>query len=160
MHGRILQISKNPIPEENYIDECRYCDHWILSRFDYIVDMYTSDSKERREEIEYILEGVAGIKYDPAECTLTVTDKEAFFRPAYHTFMSKLYELENCSLEAFASLRSEMPFFELQNAFEDEFALYVDDNEEMDGVLTLSAWMRYRKNGDKVYLGSVLDYHR
>lgn len=139
MHGRILQISKNPIPEENYIADWQYNDHWILSRFDYIVDMYTSDSKERREEIEYIFKGVAGVEYDPVECTLTVTDKEAFFRPAYHTFMSKLHELANCSLEAFASPRLELPFFQLQSAFDDEFALYVDDDGERDGLLTLSS---------------------
>lgn len=162
MHSRIIQISHEPIAEEDYLDEYRYVDGFVGHIADYVSE---SDRASDIDWLENCLNGAIEVSKDKS--FFWVTDKAKYFERKFEGFQEYARKLSGFTLEDFAgdgearewgeSLDSVM--WKLRSIYDDEYAFYVDDGDEYAGIETLDSFMRRAVNGDKYYLGATFDYH-
>ena len=167
MHSRIFQISKNPI--KDMITEDRYYDNFVGNIADYVD---TPQKRYRKGDIESFLKASlhdVAIFTDDNE-KFTITNKTAYFEPLYNAWKMNLGLLQDITLNQFSDEdhkpTNEDPFstlgmlhFRTESSYNDEYGVYVDDNDEYAGLQTLTSFMRHTKNGETYYIGSVIDYH-
>lgn len=155
MHSKIFQLSQTTIPEEEYISDMDFVDHW----FTYSIADYTSNS-DRAEDIKWLKDVYdgKGISFgtDDGGEYIIIVDKALYFQNGFSAFQNMLKVLQNASLEEFASSRTSMAMHQLNEAYDDKYDFYVD----FDGyVQTLDRFIRENSDGGKYYIGATLDYH-
>ena len=155
MHSRIFQISSKPIDEKNYINEDRYYSHdtgFVGSVADYVV------ASNEPSDYEW-LNSQPGISVDLRNMTFKLVSKEDYFRASYKDFKDHLAEAEQMTFEDFICGRSTKTFVLLANSYEDRYAVYVDDIDECNGLITLDDFVRNSENGTVWHLGATINYH-
>ena len=150
MHATVYQIAKTPVKKDDYITDSDLPD-WFWEKMDY-ADVVDEPYATKR----CVCTGErAGLHFDPDRRLLTVKDKTAYFKDKYDDFKTHVAKLADCTLEEFVEGAPCMSVYCVQQAYDDEYDLYVYDEE---GVLeTFDEWLRY--GGDSAYIGAVLDYH-
>ena len=155
MHSRIFQISSKPIDEKNYINEDRYYSHdtgFVGSVADYAV------ANNEPSDYEW-LNSQPGISVDLRNKTFKLVSKEDYFRASYMKFKEYLAEAEQMTFEDFICGRSIETFVALTNSFENIYAIYVDDIDECNGLITLDDLVRNSEDGTVWHLGATINYH-
>lgn len=153
MHSKIIQISREPIKKDNYIDESRYYDHWFVGSIaDYVSDL---DDNCRTALCKNL--SCDAFELDPVANTLSIISKDAYFKPKYDAFKAKLQEISQWEYEDYREPHYEVSW--LADLYDDKFGFYIDDNGEFAGLETLDAFMRRAEDGDIYYIGALLDYH-
>jgi len=161
MHSKIIQISEKPISKRSFVSESQYYDDFVGRIADY-VDELREDY--RCDCVKSCLGGDAFVVAEDGK-SFEVVDKDSYFRPRYDQFMKTLNDLKDATLEDFAgsSLRPHYEFSYkvslMASSYEDDYDIYVDDNGEKYGLIPLDQFMRYAQNGEKYYVGNVIDYH-
>ena len=156
MHSRIFQLSENHIPNEDYISNAEFIDHWFL----YSVADYTNDATDRSEDIEWlksIYDG-KGLNFgvDEGGEYVIVADKVIYFQNSFYAFQNMLKVLQGATLEEFISSKTSMGVYQLNEAYDDKYGFYVN----VDGYMqTLDHFVRESSNGKKYYIGATIDYH-
>ena len=111
MHSRIFQLSETTIPEEEYMSDTDFVDHW----FTYSIADYTSDS-DRGEDIEWLKDVYdgKGISFgaDEGGEYIVIVDKALYFQNGFSAFQNMLKVLQNASLEEFISSRTSMAMYQ------------------------------------------------
>lgn len=152
MHSRIFQISKQPIKEEDYIDESNYYDHWFTNS---IAD-YVSDNCNRNEDIKWLKDASKGIIFgnDENGGYFIIESKEEYFEDAFKKFKELLGKVADCTIQDFVNGIHEM--WLLKTFYEEKFGFYVD----LDGeLLSFDSFIRYCAIEEKYYIGGTIDYH-
>ena len=161
MYSTIYQISKNPIKENDYIDESRSYDMGFVN---HIAD-YMNDEIDRDDEIidlKECLKDIAEFEGDK----FTIRNKEAFFKDKYTMWIKSLKLLEQMSFETFASLEGGRCYYDLicqknlsDGFFDYKYGTYFTDNGEDFDYATFEKFMRRTQNGDVWYIGKIYLYH-
>lgn len=155
MHDKIIQISDEPIDEDDYIDESKFYDHWFLVNIaDYIQDV---PSSERRSVIKNFLDR-PGLKYNHNKDTLTIIDKRLYFEYKYDEFKKCIEEIREWSIDDFSSNDPNFIFIKLKDMYEDKYGTYIYDTKDRC-LYCLDEWIRDSDDGDVFYVGNVIDYH-
>ena len=158
MHSRIIQLSKEPLDEYEWIKESDYYGSWFVGSIaDYASDI---DEGDRERQMKSWLGdfGSRGFKYDEKDMTLTVVDKGKYFMAKYSAFIDAAKKVQAATLEQFSGYDLDHMFYQMREAYEDKFGIYIDGGNET-GLITMDEFMRYAKNGDVFYCGGILDYH-
>lgn len=156
-HSRIFQISENPITEKNLIHESNYDENFVGQIADYVQAI---PYKEKDiEDLKWLQNCVEGIEIDLEARTLVVTSKEKYFEKKFETFQNIAEEISCFKIQDFINPSSHNKFQDLQEAFNEEYAFYVDDNYENIGLATLDTWVRNAEEDKPYYIGQVIDYH-
>lgn len=154
MHSRIIAASEKEedlceISEEDFHDN-----HYVKRISDYVADIKNDDDTPARWL------DLSGLVYDEGDHTLTIKDKEEYFRGKYVEFMEALKELEAMRLEEFVGDRTYVPMITLKYAYDDEYGVYLYGLDYFGGGLcTLDHWVRSMPNGTTIYIGNMVDYH-
>ena len=158
MHSRIIQLSKEPLDEYEWIKESDYYESWFVGSIaDYVSDI---DEGDRERQMKSWLGdfGSRGLKYDEKDMTLTVVDKGKYFEAKYSAFIDAAKKVQAATLEQFSGYDLDRMFYQMREAYEDKFGIYIDGGNET-GLITMDEFMRYAKNGDVFYCGGIVDYH-
>lgn len=154
MHSRIFQISKNPIPEDEYITDDKYFDNFVGAIADYVM--------QSTDEDKIIFQNIPGILYNAEENTITIENKHVYFADSYKNFKKQLQILSDITEEEFCqNHQTDLSYhmFLLNESYDDKYGIYIDDDYEEYGLMTLDDFIRHCKNGNTFYLGAVIDYH-
>lgn len=157
MHGKIFQITKEKYNESAWISSDDYYDHWFVGA---IAD-YVSDDVDRKECIEWLktsLNGAINIRGN----ILTIVDKGKYFERKFAEFREQLDALTKISAEQFMGNEPsdiDMTVYRLKEAYDDKYGYYVDDCGEWGGLGTFDDFMRRSTNGERYYIGGIVDYH-
>lgn len=160
MHSRIFQISEKPIYREDYIDEEKYYENFVGEIADYVDDM-----TDRESDIDWLkmhLENTGSAKFDGDK--FTIVNKAEYFKPKLKEFLSAMKQIvadlnDDQAVFYDGGYKFDLSVYNMQSAYEDKFAFYVDDNGEYAGLETLDSFMRRVNNGDTFYIGATIDYH-
>jgi len=162
MHSRIYQISKDPIPEEQYLTEERYeGDAFGPGLMNGVVDYVSSDT-DRSSDVFWLKELLGDAVAFDGDTSFTIISREAFFRPHFEEFMDAVNSLKNATLDSFSRHDWEnlgSTLYRLKSAYSDEYGMYVDDGGKQFGLATLSDFFRSAKEGETYYIGATFDYH-
>lgn len=162
MHGAIIQISKEPIGEDNSINVDKYYNGtFVPEHADYVRKMTDS---ERTAEITSLDSWLREIDCGKIEDdVLYVTNKENFFKEPYENFNQTLESLnQRNDFKTFVKgYTMEWAIRRLGVVFNGLHSYYVDwnDDEATDDALTLTDLFRELNDGDKIYIGELIDYH-
>lgn len=159
MHSRIFQITKERMPENEWISADDYYDHWFTRE---IAD-YVDDDVDRESDIEWLLNCYDGV-FERNGNQIKVVNKIKYFEKKYDEFIRLLNELKYMPIEAFAGNETEKcqtsyKMYSLESAYNEKFGFYVDDCGEWAGLDTFDSFMRTTENGNVYYVGGVVDYH-
>ena len=157
MHSRIFQLSRDPIPEEDRINESSIPDWFYQSVAD-----YTDADTDRAADVRWLLDTHRRCMMpgrEPESIAFPADAKQRYFQPNYLRFMDAVMELSNISLDAFIGLTPKgisHPMFELNSAYNDKFGFYIyyDDN-----LWTMDEWMRETDLREPFFVGGTVDYH-
>lgn len=154
MHNRIIQVSKKPICESDYITEDKYYDHW----FTYQIADYVSGDVDREEDIEWFKSASAGIVVDKDEHGhyFMISDKEKYFKGQFNEFNRILSELNGITINDFIN-NIDYKAFILRNSYEDKYGFYIDEDD--DNMSSLDSFVRHGEINVKYYIGGIVDYH-
>lgn len=156
MHSRIIELSLEPIKEDDMIaaSDIIYDEDstFIGAVADYVVD------SDRDNDINWFTEYVSNSH--PAEY---VDDEEAiifkdgfeisFFKKRFESFVEKA---KNITLEEFAK-DTNLECYKLKCLLEDKYSFYVWFEKRL---ITLDSFIRgYLETNKKYYLGGTIDYH-
>ena len=157
MHGRIFQISKEPIEKDDYIEESNYYDHWFTNS---IAD-YVDGDTDREDDIQWLKDCYAdsGLSFeiDDGGEYFIIEDKVKYFAKRFDVFQKTLKELQDITLDDFASGKCGMYMYTLKSTYDDEFGFYIDSEDT--SLETFDSFIRHSDNGAKFYIGATIDYH-
>lgn len=157
MHSRIYQISKNPIPKCDYIEESNYYDHWFTNS----VADYVNGDTNRDDDIKWLKDCYEnkGLSFgvDGDGEYLIVEDKIKYFSVNFENFQNALKELSEATLDDFMSGECGTSLYRLKESYDDKFDFYVECED--CGCETFDGFMRYAIVGAKYYIGATIDYH-
>jgi len=152
MHSMLIQVKQDePFEEDELNNESDYYDSFVGGIADYVDKKENSERKEYIERLKYRLEGAA--KVNVKKGIITIIDKAKYFEGAFKNFKKLLVDLNEMTVEDFASNMDTM--HDLDRTVNNRFETYIDDGY----YDTLDNFMRCANNGDKFYIGSVFDYH-
>lgn len=158
MHSRIIQVSKNPIPKEDLISESYFSyDHWFFHIADYIADI---PANEWQEEYESFLGNYldSHIKINYKRNSLKIKDIGSFREKKRKLLAEKAKKLL-ARLETPGEDYS-MALYQLNGTNNDKLGVYIVlEDEYHDSLETLDEWLDSVADGEKYYLGAVIDYH-
>lgn len=157
MHGKIFQIERDPIYEDDYIDE-NFIPEWFVWSIADSVE--TNEGSERTEAINWLmnsaLDSVAYIDGDKLTFNGNIN---RYFESKFSRFTEKAANLAMASLYDFSHTEKlDSMLDELSQAYSDRFGFYVYDSTE-DSILPLDKFMRRVSPGETYYIGGVVDYH-
>lgn len=157
MHDRIFQITTKSVPEDNYISEVDFGDHWFVGA----VADYVNNDADREEEIELLRKtleetNIAAFK-EHNSFTLLPDAKKTYFRDAYIRFVRAVGAVISTTLEEFMAKEISDKMFAINQSFSDKFGNYVSSDEF--GTITFDNFMRKAEIGTRYYIGGVVNYH-
>ena len=158
MHSKIIQISKEPIEEENYISESDYYESFVGSIADYVADLEDDEVESEKRDFISSLEKRGIVKGDNGN-EFTIVNKTKFFEGLYEEFVSHVQKLADATLEAFCNGKLDDAMYCLNTSYKNKYDIYIDDKGEWYGLVPLSEFMRSVNNGETFYLGGAVDYH-
>ncbi len=151
MHSRICQLSQKPIDKSDYITEDMFYDDFVGTVGDYVQESPTG----RKEDIEWLMAIIEdyGAIYNSSEESILfpIGFKENYFKESYE----KLKEaVQNMSLEQFASDSIIVSTLKLLIDSKYGFYIYTTHWQTLDNFVRCEL-----KEGEKYYIGGILDYH-
>ena len=155
MHSKIFQVSKTPISKKDWIYADMYLESFVGRVADYTDDI---DDAARKVWLEN-LSRVPGLSVSNVSEQLMIVSKEEYFREYYKEFKEMIDKLSKVSLRDFCEAHQsfELNAFRLQSSISDEFGYYVDIDEGYP--MPLQDYVRCCDDGDKLYIGGIVDYH-
>ena len=156
MKSYIFQISKEPIRKDTVPISLR--------RYDCMVGTIADRVDRIRREDQYYagLNSLArhpGIKLDPKHNTITLTSRKEYFERKYQKFKNSLMNLERLPLESFCRDPLNLDLYKLMDAHNNKCGVYLDDNDESNGLLTADNWARRCEENIPYYIGTAFVYH-
>lgn len=151
MHSMIIQFSLSPIYEDDYMTEDDFIDNGFVG---WIADYVNSDI-DRDDYIQWFLDFVEpyGIEYNSED--QSVIFLPGFKRKYFEERLQKLKDyVQNLSIESFAS--DIFVSSDIQKLVEDEFGFYVYEDGDL---MPFDYFVRTLSEGQKYFIGGVLDYH-
>lgn len=147
----ILQISNEPIDEEDYFEEFEL-DGFVPLVADCVIK---TKSKKRSDYLqELLISSGGGIKKEGNR--FIIADKQEYFMDKYERFTEILNELKT-SIETFIGndglVLSDLHY--LNQAFDQKYGYYVVDENQWR---TLDSFVRESKDGTAFYIGSIFEY--
>lgn len=162
MHSRIFELSTEPIPETERLDEDSVPEWFCMSVADYVDNI---EDHQRIGEIEWFASqfGDACEKDPKTEVfTFAPSAKELFFKARYAAFKELGGKLAATTFDEFVSNRLDSEFgmnmYLFKQSCDDRFGFYVYDRDSSD-LVTLDTWMRSIDTSCPYYVGGIVDYH-
>lgn len=158
-HSVILQISKQPIKEEDYFcaDSYYYDDggNVIGNAVDYIRDLSLTEMQEELKSMEFFQH--KGFAIDAKERTLTIVSKAAYFEEKYAKVQKACQEMLDMGMDGFIEPHAAFVIMNIGYYGNDDYGLQLS---EYDGSCdSMDYFMRVAHEGDVYYIGAVIDYH-
>lgn len=153
MHGTIFQLEEKPLRfEEDFA-----CEEDFYEGFVGIIADYVSEDVDREEEINYFVTylGKYGITYNSEEQSIIFPKgfKEEYFSARFFNLKKFVEEL---TLEEFSTDSTKV--WILKNLINEKYGIYIYSRQS--SWITFDEFVRYNlKEGQKYYIGTVLDYH-
>jgi len=159
----IYQISKEPIPEENYIEEDSFCENFVG-----VIASHVSADTDRKENINDLYSELKeyGVIYNPEEDSIIFLEgfKEKYFAARFEKLKKAL---QSMSLKQFAS--DSFAIFEVMNLIEQKFGFYICVESPLQkddfGTFYTRTWQSLDsfvrdelEEGEKYYIGGTLEY--
>ena len=164
-HGKILQVSKQPINKLDYFaaDDyyySDYCGNAIGSGVDYIMDM---DDEEMQDCLEWLEQfpdyySESAIKFDAKARTMTIISKAEYFKQRYEKVKEACQQIIDNGLESFVrpSILHDA-LFDIEYYGNDRYGLQISEYE--GDTTCMDTFMRNANDGDVYYIGAVIDFH-
>lgn len=154
MYGKIIQVSKQPLNADDYVEESAFYDNFCGWIADYVDDEV--DSQVRDEVISGFLKVFGNdviIRYGNDQISFKVNDgwKEKYFSQQLQ------YIKDYIQLATVESMMNGFTQYELEKHISDPFGTYI--YEEGYGLTTLQVWLRYMAPETPYFFGAVIDYH-
>jgi len=175
----LFQVDYAPIEEEDYLTEdALYPSDYISSNFvgsiaDSVEAMDEEDEKTCLDNLKDALEIRGGIEVDTENRTITITDKDRFYKVKYDALMEYIKDASELSLDQYSLSKRvlftdndkeirDFTFVDIRNEIErltfgDKWGIYLCSDD--DGYDTVDDFIRYLDNGTTLYIGQVFRYH-
>jgi hypothetical protein len=152
MHSRIFQITKEPIPQDEWLTHDDIVDTWFIGEIaDYVAE------SDRAEDIAWLKETTKGVfevldEGDQIKIKFLPGGKKEHFGERFHDLKEAVEQL---TLEQFCN--DGMEEYNIRTLVLDRFSFYVYDDER--GLIPLDTFIRRGEEGIEYYLGGTVDYH-
>lgn len=157
MHSKIFQISREPI--ETYKEANDYLDTGFMAVADYTDDISNSDRSCCIDRLSKYLGDGADIK----DNVMTIKDKKTILLKKLQSFRRTLLLLQSITEDDFCSpvfsggeRGIDSLMYHLNESFSDKYGFYVDID---DLPIPITDFLRNTENGERYYIGAVIDYH-
>jgi len=153
MHGTIIQLEEKPLRfEEDFVCEEDFYDDFVG-----VIADYVSDDVDRDVEIQYFIKDLEkyGVKYNAKEQSIIFLEgfKEKYFE---ERFIKLKEAVQKLTFENF--IKDTLEVWKIKNLIDKKYEIYIYSSES--SWMTLDEFVRYNlKEGQKYYIGTVLDYH-
>jgi len=153
MHSTIFQLEEKPLRfEEDFATEEDFYDDFVG-----VIADYVSDDVDRDVEIQYFVKYLEkyGVKYNAKEQSIIFLKgfKEKYFKERFFKLKEAVQKL---TFENF--IKDTLEVWEIKNLIDEKYGIYIYSNES--SWMTLDEFVRCNlKEGQKYYIGTVLDYH-
>lgn len=153
MHGTIIQLEEKPLRfEEDFACEEDFYDDFVG-----VITDYVSDDVDRDVEIQYFIKDLEkyGVKYNAKEQSIIFLEgfKEKYFE---ERFIKLKEAVQKLTFENF--IKDTLEVWKIKNLIDKKYEIYIYSSES--SWMTLDEFVRYNlKEGQKYYIGTVLDYH-
>jgi len=150
MHSRIYQLTKEPIPKEEWLTEEDFFDtSFIGAVADYV---RTQPETERQDDIEWLMSQTKGVfAIDKDKVHVLPGAKQRYFSEKFNKFKEKT---ENLTLDEFCNSDT---IWELNRLMQEEYTFYVYDEHAC--WKPLDQFIRDAEEGAVFYIGGIVDYH-
>ena len=164
MHSKIIQLETCPVGDVGRIEPSNYyTDHWFTSTIaDYVED--DDDPNDTLETLVQILNaGDAGqferFKDEHGEGVIFRDEfARAYLEREYKAFEQELRNLvAKATVDAYCENKLGMWMYQLNEAYNDKYGFYIQNEDE--GLVTLTSFVRSIKPDTKYYFGGTVDYH-
>ncbi|HHW57980.1 MAG TPA: hypothetical protein GXX15_10030 [Clostridia bacterium] len=154
MHGTIFQLEEKPLRfEEDFACEEDFYDDFVK-----VIADYVNEDIDRDAEIRYFVEYLKKYKeimYDPQEYSIIFPKgfREEYFSERFFNLKKFVQEL---TLEEFSTDSTKV--WILKNLINEKYGIYIYSRQS--SWITFDEFVRCNlKEGQKYYIGTVLDYH-
>ena len=152
MHSKILQLTRQKIPMNKWIEYDKYFDGFVGEIADYT---NACIGKDRRKVIENLK--IPGCLIDTDNETVIVKSRAEYFEEKWKTFVEMAEDFSKWTLEDF--MKNSFGPLNMYCEYNEKFSLYCDDTEDHGCLLTFDEWMRSVQDGQTFYIGGIVDYH-
>ena len=151
MHSRIIQLSKEPIKKEDYIQEEDFYDSGFIGT----VADYVSDETDREDDINWFIQAYQlESQFNKEDDSLIIT-KEYILSQFQKNFDELKSKVNKMSLEDFID---PIKSYGLQSIIDGPGGFYIDSKEY--GLMTFDTLLRrLLEKEEKFYIGGTVDYH-
>lgn len=157
-------METRPIEDIGKIEPSNYyMDHWFL----YSIADYVDDDCDPDDTIETLMQ-----MFTVADAGLIETFKDedgegvifkegfvrAYMEREYKAFEQALRDLRaKATVDAFCQNKLGLEMCQLRETYDDKFGFYIQNEDE--GLVTLTSFVRSIKSDTKYYFGGTVDYH-
>lgn len=151
MHSRIIELSTQPISEDERISESDYYDNGFIGNIADYVNGKTNRERDIKWFIAFLKAKDIIVANTDESFTMGENVREKFFKERYEQLKN---HMGNMSLEEFCS--DSLNVYQFKTYIENKYGFYIHN----DGCYeTLDNFMRYVLDGQTWYFGGTLDYH-
>jgi ribosome biogenesis SPOUT family RNA methylase Rps3 len=149
MHSRVFELTKEPILEDNWLNEDDLCDTSFIGE---IADFVTTSPKSEREaDIQWLLGHKPGVfSRSGDKLIITASTKRAYLGERYADLKKHVAQL------SFTDFCDDFKVCILKRMILDTGSFYVYDNGYWS---PLDTFIRDASEGDVFYVGGIVDYH-
>jgi len=157
MHSTIFQVTKEPIPQDEWLTPVDIDDTWFVGDIaDYVAD------SNRGNDIAWLKETTKGVfdvacegdNVETGTCRIKLLPcgKKEHFGERFHNLKEAV---EQTTLEQFCE--DGMEEYNIRTLVLKRFCFYVYDDER--NLIPLDTFIRRSEEGTEYYLGGTVDYH-
>lgn len=150
----IIQLTKERLNPDEYIDEEFYYDNFVG-----VIADYVNGDVNRDNELKFFERELGSAARFTSPDSFKIIDKKSFFRGAFLNFQENLRIMGIYTLEQFSGdIPSDIDFdfYKLRKSYSDKFGTYI---EWEGGTVPIADFLRYADTNATYYIGGIVNYH-
>ena len=158
MYNTIYQITTEFLPDDDYLSDYDFYNHWFIDKIADHISNFTNRDDEINNLREWLEEQKDILFVDGNSFKVLPSGKEIYFRDAFKRFSEAVKKTADMDLEKFIKDPGCTALVDqIYNNFNDQFGPYVS-SDEFD-TISFDKFIRSADIGTRYYINGVVNYH-